>query len=616
MSSIQILGFDQTNINDYKQFSTGKKYFQTENYEDAMREFEILEKKYPDSLLFKSNYANYYIGMTHYKLGDYDQARNFLERAIYIPKEFKIDDSYLKKHFFEYRRNYYLGKIYLKQGLIEEALKHFKFLIKNYYSQDLETYEKLALKELGEYESYYEILYQVRYENSLSLVSYLRNEDIISTGDFFLSKGLYSSAERVYSYYLSIKEKDTRQVELSLLETFQRQKKYEELVSTSLELIKSETGDVSDFYYYLSMGYMQLGEGKKAEESFAMITGEKYKEASLINRARLFSISGDYLNAISILKENPTENAHRLLIETYLKADMQEEFKKAAVDYIKKQPHSDKAAYYRFLLYKEDKNKNYLNWIIKYNFNSYYYEVAYSITENMRTLEKYPLNYKKRIYKDYINKLNAITKLRDGEILKIEFENLDFPEKDNIFKGYLMSKVYEEGGLYLHAILNSKKHQDVFSKYSNLVPFLYPRYYNLQVRRAAKKYNIEEALIYSVILQESSFDESLISRAEACGLMQIRLSTAMEMNPSITIEDLFVPDTNIDLGARYLKELLKRFDGDVGKTLASYNAGADNVTNWPSDEKGDLDIEKIPFSETKQYVKRTLNNYYKYKRIY
>ena len=619
VNSLISFAADDINIKDYKIFASGKNFLSQNNYKDALTQFELLSEKYPESLLFKSNYANYYIGITYYNLDDYDNARNYLERAIYTPKDFKAEDPYFqksKKHLFEYKRNYYLAKIYLAQGLKDEALKHFKFLIKNYYSKELETYEKMALKELEKYDPYYEILYMVKYENALPILLSLKNEDILALGDFFLSKGSYQSAEKVYSEYLSLEKKDVHQVKLSLLETLRRSKKYKALLEKSSDFISFSSSDNSDFYYYMALAEMQLGKRSDAEQTFYKVKTGKYKKDASISIARLLSSRKDYKKAISILKTSKAPSAHDLLMEIYIKAGMTEEFKEASVDYIKEYPYSDQAAYYRFLLYKESQNPNYLNWIIKYNINTYYYELAYSIMENMRNLEAYPLNYKSRIYREKVKRLEALAELKDGEILKIEIENMDFPEKDRVFREYLMSNIYEKGGFYLSAVLNSRKYQNDFSKYSNLITFLYPRYYDFMVKKAAKKYNIEEALIYSVILQESVFEPSLISKAGATGLMQIMLSTAKDMDPEITQEELLAPDINIDLGSRYLKRLLTKFDGNIPKAVAAYNAGAGNVVKWKSEEKGDLDIEKIPFSETKKYVKRVINNYYKYKRIY
>ncbi|ADO82282.1 transglycosylase SLT domain-containing protein [Ilyobacter polytropus] len=617
INSLISFAADDVNIKDYKIFASGKNFLSQNNYKDALTQFELLSEKYPESLLFKSNYANYYIGITYYNLGDYDNARNFLERAIYTPKDFKAEDPYFqksKKHLFEYKRNYYLAKIYLEQGLKDEALKHFKFLVKNYYSKELETYEKMALKELEKHDPYFEILYMVKYENALPILLSLKNEDILALGDFFLSKGSYQSAEKVYSEYLNLEKKDVHQVKLSLLETLKRSKKYDVLLEKSSDFIT--LSDNSDFYYYLALAQMQLGKKSDAEQTFSKVKTGKYKKAASISIARILSSRREYKKAISILKSIKSSYANNLLMETYIKAGMTEEFKKASVNYIKKYPYSDQAAYYRFLLYKESQNPNYLNWIIKYNINTYYYELAYSIMENMRNLEAYPLNYKSRIYREKVQRLESLAELKDGEILKIEIENMDFPEKDRVFREYLMSSIYEKGGFYLSAVLKSRKYQNDFSKYSNLITFLYPRYYDFMVKKAAKKYNIEEALIYSVILQESVFEPSLISKAGATGLMQIMLSTAKDMDPDITQEKLLAPDINIELGSRYLKSLLTKFDGNIPKTVAAYNAGAGNVVKWKSDKKGDLDIEKIPFSETKKYVKRVINNYYKYKRIY
>jgi soluble lytic murein transglycosylase len=78
-----------------------------------------------------------------------------------------------------------------------------------------------------------------------------------------------------------------------------------------------------------------------------------------------------------------------------------------------------------------------------------------------------------------------------------------------------------------------------------------------------------------------------------------------------TTQKLFSPDVNISLGTRYFASLLQQFDRRVELALAAYNAGEDRVQGWMQDF-GDIQmaefVERIPFSETRDYVKQVLTN--------
>jgi soluble lytic murein transglycosylase-like protein len=97
--------------------------------------------------------------------------------------------------------------------------------------------------------------------------------------------------------------------------------------------------------------------------------------------------------------------------------------------------------------------------------------------------------------------------------------------------------------------------------------------------------------------QESSFKSHAISPKGARGLMQLMPGTAARMG----VTNIFDPKQNIDGGARYLRFLLDRFDGDVNLALAGYNAGEGAV------EKYGRQIP--PYSETQEYVRRISRRY-------
>jgi soluble lytic murein transglycosylase len=83
--------------------------------------------------------------------------------------------------------------------------------------------------------------------------------------------------------------------------------------------------------------------------------------------------------------------------------------------------------------------------------------------------------------------------------------------------------------------------------------------------------------------------------------------------------DLFAPELNIQLGARYLRDLLQEFKGNLTLSLASYNAGPQPVKRWlAKSARWDDDefVEGIPYAETRAYVKRVLRSYEVYKVLY
>ena len=115
----------------------------------------------------------------------------------------------------------------------------------------------------------------------------------------------------------------------------------------------------------------------------------------------------------------------------------------------------------------------------------------------------------------------------------------------------------------------------------------------ISVEAAARKYNLPSKLIRSVIHAESNFRADAVSPAGAQGLMQLMPATAREMG----VTDPFDVRQNIDGGAKYLRQMLDRFGGDLKLALAAYNAGPGTVARYDGD---------VPYRETRDYVRRVL----------
>jgi soluble lytic murein transglycosylase-like protein len=119
---------------------------------------------------------------------------------------------------------------------------------------------------------------------------------------------------------------------------------------------------------------------------------------------------------------------------------------------------------------------------------------------------------------------------------------------------------------------------------------------DLIILRVGKREGVDPRLIHAVIWQESKYKPSAVSGAGAQGMMQLMPATAKRFNCA----DLSDPEQNIEAGTKYLRWLLKRFDGDVTLALAAYNAGEGSVDKYDG---------VPPFGETQNYVRIITERY-------
>jgi soluble lytic murein transglycosylase len=152
---------------------------------------------------------------------------------------------------------------------------------------------------------------------------------------------------------------------------------------------------------------------------------------------------------------------------------------------------------------------------------------------------------------------------------------------------------------------------------------LFPEPWWETIKAESAKNNLDPYLVAALIRQESEFNPSAISRANACGLMQLLPSTGKSLAREEGMEhfqtfQLFDPVTNIRLGTRYLRKTLNKFGGVTEYALAAYDAGDDRVREWQDTgpyQGIDEFVESIPFTETREYVEIILRNLETYKAI-
>ena len=119
---------------------------------------------------------------------------------------------------------------------------------------------------------------------------------------------------------------------------------------------------------------------------------------------------------------------------------------------------------------------------------------------------------------------------------------------------------------------------------------------NQVVDSASAAYHLDPDLVNSVIHAESGFNSRAVSPKGARGLMQLMPGTANQLG----VADAFDPQANVGGGSRYLRELLERYDFDLVKALAAYNAGPERVEQYQG---------VPPFRETRAYVARIVHEY-------
>ncbi len=158
-----------------------------------------------------------------------------------------------------------------------------------------------------------------------------------------------------------------------------------------------------------------------------------------------------------------------------------------------------------------------------------------------------------------------------------------------------------------------------------LLRVVFPLPYRGILEEEAEDAGIDPALLAGLVRQESSFDPEARSRVGARGLGQIMPSTGRWLAPGAGVrvwrESLLdVPEVNLRMGARYLRDQLRRYDGAQDLALAAYNAGPSRADLWRRElgYGGDVDRfrERIPFDETREYVQVVLRNAAVYRRLY
>jgi soluble lytic murein transglycosylase len=174
------------------------------------------------------------------------------------------------------------------------------------------------------------------------------------------------------------------------------------------------------------------------------------------------------------------------------------------------------------------------------------------------------------------------------------------------------------------ALVQLIPNEDLGTAPKEILRLIWPRPYEAEVLHYAIKRNLDPALLFALMRQESGFDRDIRSGAGAIGLMQLMPATAKAQAELDSLKDFHAQDLNqseinVRLGTFYVRTLLDTYGNNPFFMLANYNAGPEPTRRWfraygqkPVDEM----VEEISYWETRDYLKKVMGNYWTYKILY
>jgi soluble lytic murein transglycosylase len=206
---------------------------------------------------------------------------------------------------------------------------------------------------------------------------------------------------------------------------------------------------------------------------------------------------------------------------------------------------------------------------------------------------------------------------------KLEYDALDDAAAGSPQRLAATASALIQHGQASRAIRLAQKLVDAGHRDTRSYRLLFPLFDRDELAHDAKMNALDPVLVAALIRQESAFNPRAVSVAGARGLMQVLPSVGQEVSRALTYPVwypalLFDPDANLQLGTAHLASFIKQH-GAVPRVLAAYNAGGSRVTRWVTKAGADdpeLFAERIPFAETRDYVRLVQRNAEVYRGLY
>ena len=561
--------------------------------------------------------ANYYIGALYHKAGDVDRAAEYYSSIIrdenvhylknvleQVTDDFRLIEMLSKKGL----KKTYLINLCISNKLYDGALLISYLLPYSAYVAHLRAY---CFYKIGDYKSS-AVMYNEYYSNFTDV------EALVKTAYSYFYIGEKSVAASYLLQYIEEKggtdniTADAFYLKLQLEKNGNNIRKYiresEHFVSKYNNYWQTDRFIQDTFYYILHKKETRLAVSF-LKGSYSYIKAPMYKAWSLY----VLGIYFDKKFLTEAIDQFPGSYYYFMALE---KADIDRKLIRSADQYLTQGKMNEALDMY-IRLFSKGIQEKYVKG-----------RIVHIISE------KPPYSY-----------LFIVDRIRSGSIDSVLFEFYNYGlynelqelineslitgnQKEKILFYYILSKIsYESGDAYKGVSYAEKMINLVGKKYllffpeeilRLVYPYLYYETLSSYLSDNPSPY-INYCMVLSIIREESRFNSRARSPKGALGLMQLMPETAAWINnQKLNKKELFNPSVNIKIGMLYLDYLNERFNTEAS-VLAAYNGGPANVNRWLSSGSNDniqQFIEEIPFSETRNYVKKVLTTYTMYKMIY
>lgn len=591
------------NVDDYIFFNKALEANKKGDYQNSLFYYEIYQKNFSYSYPLTSNYAKYYIAKNYMDMKKYDEALLFFSRAVYVPESY-VKQEFKKTNYFQYRRNYNVGEIYLLKNEKDKAIEYFKRLVTDYYDPQLEVYEKKALKILEKTNEKYRYLYEIKYQNNFRLIEKLDEQDLLDLSNYFYEKKEFDKTVEILDKLGNYNEQKINQ-KIIYLQSLLKLDKNKRVI----ELTKDSQVGESNFLFIRAVAYEQNKDYSRAIYNYEKIQDIKLKDRANFRVGRIYYKLEEYTKVKEILEKinQKNEGIDSLLLDTYIKLKNKKRFIELYDKFKDKYPENPKMGLY-YMVYTKLLENDSSSWQLA-NYNIFFAS-NYVVRNYMNSIENFEIKntYKEKVLKDA---LTQIGKLKNPELLELAVQSNNFDldtetiqDKITIMNSYIESRFYRES---FKKVSTFKRE---FYRYRNLLHYVYPKYYREEVQDARKKYLMPQSLIYTIMYVESGFD-SENDKFEKIGLMGIPKKMIKDNE-----ENYYNPQNNINKGTEILKKIYDKHNGMILKTLIEYIYGERILKTLSFELDGDLKLETIVDEKFQTEIEEIVYTYAFYSAIY
>lgn len=478
---------------------------------------------------------------------------------------------------------------------------------------------------------------------------------LAAEADLLLREQEYDEAEKIYRKLLDQADEDKQRPRflIGLANVYRAQRKRDEAIPLLSEIVRRypDSPEASNALYRLAIAYWNRDDNLQALEYFNQLK-QRYPRSGSIDysqfaSARIYESLGRFDDALSLYQEFPKKFPNsKWLAEAlwrqawiyYLRADYKRAHSifRLLATLPAVETYKNSALYWQGRtaekLERPDEAKRLFLQILNGKEDTYYRVPAERKLAGLAALGEASKTASPVSMPEPASSLQPNLSFhlsRAQELAQISLNQLAIAELDELQRlstadptsGLILMREYARNKAYSRSVALANQIQ---LPYADLERYRYPLGYWDTIQKVAKEKNIDPYLVLALIRQESLFDPRALSPAFAHGLMQLLPSTAARTAsqlglPSPQPEKLFDPDLNLNLGIHHLRELLQLYSGNLVKVIAAYNAGQNAVARWEkqitTDDQEEF-IERIPYAETRLYVKLVLRNHLNYQRLY